>query len=393
MEASLASWRRGRMSRPFPAATLPRGRTWSPGRPPPQPPMIPGPASPAAAHDPYVIPGGLSPGRPCRTRLQVDFRNHRTIVVVDGRGGWTGGPTVGDGYLGRDPDRSPRRDIHVHVLGSAALALQVAFLEDRYWARGEVLELDWTAVPAPEGEGPDPGGGFSGEAVLMVPSGPADPMERASPPLPVRHPRGPGSNLDLQPLFRSGSEGAGCAPDRRPPGGWGPRPSSRAGRRPTHRPAGLAFRGDLLRAGSRVLRFREWYFNAKTAVVDTTVPSVGTGWRGGCTRGWTMGWATETAGGQEPRGRRDGGGERHPVARERWRDWLVFYRIGVQVASGWGEGEPLGAFGTHSVSNEPPGLRRGICWRVCYRRWLTNRIRGLEGERREPLPASKANHG
>ncbi len=38
-----------------------------------------------------------------RNRFQLNFRNHRKTVVVDGRIAWIGGHNVGDEYLGRDP--------------------------------------------------------------------------------------------------------------------------------------------------------------------------------------------------------------------------------------------------------------------------------------------------
>jgi len=36
-------------------------------------------------------------------RFQLNFRNHRKIVLVDGRETWIGGHNVGDEYMGRDP--------------------------------------------------------------------------------------------------------------------------------------------------------------------------------------------------------------------------------------------------------------------------------------------------
>lgn len=68
-------------------------------------------------------------------RFQLNFRNHRKIVVVDGLVGWTGGINVGDEYLGRDPAFPNWRDTHVRIEGPAALALQVPFAEDWRWAR------------------------------------------------------------------------------------------------------------------------------------------------------------------------------------------------------------------------------------------------------------------
>jgi cardiolipin synthase A/B len=139
-------------------------------------------------------------------RLQINFRNHRKIVVVDGRVAWVGGLNVGDEYLGRDPRYGPWRDTHLRVEGPAALALQLAFMEDWHWASGKVPELPWEPVPAGRGGLVASGaGGAAGtdvtvsfttgdaarpvtdsavgpaadEPVLILPSGPADAVSTA----------------------------------------------------------------------------------------------------------------------------------------------------------------------------------------------------------------------
>jgi cardiolipin synthase len=103
-------------------------------------------------------------------RFQINFRNHRKIVVVDGEEAWIGGHNVGDEYMGRDPKFGNWRDTHVRIQGPAALAAQVSFLEDWYWATEQIPELDWTPKPAA-----DPGG-----RVLIIPTGPADELETAA---------------------------------------------------------------------------------------------------------------------------------------------------------------------------------------------------------------------
>lgn len=118
-----------------------------------------------------VRTAGFRLTRGVRLRSQLNFRNHRKVVVVDGAEGWVGGLNIGEEYLGRDPDIGAWRDTHLHVVGPAALGLQLVFVEDWHWATAEVLALDWTPAEAPDG----------GEvAAVMVPSGPADPVETAS---------------------------------------------------------------------------------------------------------------------------------------------------------------------------------------------------------------------
>ncbi len=104
-------------------------------------------------------------------RLQLNFRNHRKAVVVDGRVAFTGGLNVGDEYLGADPDLSPWRDTFIRISGPAAQGIQLSFLEDWHWATDDLPDWSW----APEA---DPAG--HDQSVLVVPTGPADSMESCS---------------------------------------------------------------------------------------------------------------------------------------------------------------------------------------------------------------------
>jgi cardiolipin synthase A/B len=100
-------------------------------------------------------------------RLHLNFRNHRKIVVVDGRRAWVGGLNVGDEYLGRDPRIGEWRDTHLCVEGPVVQCVQVSFVEDWHWAAGEPLCLRWRPAPA----------AARGHPVLCLPSGPADELE------------------------------------------------------------------------------------------------------------------------------------------------------------------------------------------------------------------------
>ncbi len=103
-------------------------------------------------------------------RFQINFRNHRKIVVVDGRVAWIGGHNVGDEYLGKDPEFGHWRDTHVRIEGPAALEAQLSFLEDWHWAAEEVPELNWSPATSSTYD----------QKVLIVPSGPADELETAT---------------------------------------------------------------------------------------------------------------------------------------------------------------------------------------------------------------------
>lgn len=103
-------------------------------------------------------------------RFQLNFRNHRKLVLVDGKTAFTGGMNIGDEYLGFDKKLTPWRDTHLRLEGPTVLSLQLFFQEDWHWAQKEVLKLTWDLEKSDE----------SDMSVLAVPSGPADPFETAT---------------------------------------------------------------------------------------------------------------------------------------------------------------------------------------------------------------------
>lgn len=110
-----------------------------------------------------------SPGP--RFRFQINYRNHRKTVIVDGITGFTGGLNVGREYDGRDPRFGPWRDTHVKLQGPIVSQLQLIFVEDWHWATGETLRsaLNWEAPHHPDD--------LTG---LIVATGPADLRETGS---------------------------------------------------------------------------------------------------------------------------------------------------------------------------------------------------------------------
>lgn len=61
---------------------------------------------------------------------RLNYRDHRKIVVIDGRVGYIGGFNIGDQYLGRKPKFGYWRDTHLRVQGNVVIALQSRFLMD-----------------------------------------------------------------------------------------------------------------------------------------------------------------------------------------------------------------------------------------------------------------------
>lgn len=106
-------------------------------------------------------------------RFQINFRNHRKIVVVDATIAFAGGHNVADEYLGKDPKFGRWRDTHVQIIGPAVMGLQLIFLSDWYWATGAVPELKWDAITHSEGLGC----GGEDMTVMALPTGPAEELE------------------------------------------------------------------------------------------------------------------------------------------------------------------------------------------------------------------------
>jgi cardiolipin synthase len=79
------------------------------------------------------------PGTTFRERWSINLRNHRKIVIVDGRTGFTGGMNIGNEYLGKDPHLGFWRDTHLKITGPCVLQLQQVFAEDWCYATGEEL--------------------------------------------------------------------------------------------------------------------------------------------------------------------------------------------------------------------------------------------------------------
>ena len=60
----------------------------------------------------------------------LNYRNHRKIVVVDGRIGFVGGLNIGDEYLGMSDKFKFWRDTHLEIKGEGVYTLQNIFLND-----------------------------------------------------------------------------------------------------------------------------------------------------------------------------------------------------------------------------------------------------------------------
>jgi cardiolipin synthase len=94
----------------------------------------------------------------------VNLRNHRKIVVVDGRLALTGGVNIGNEYRGEMRGIGRWRDTHLCIEGPAAAGLQRVFLQDWFFATGEGVD--------PKRYFPSSNAALGKATVAIVPSGP-----------------------------------------------------------------------------------------------------------------------------------------------------------------------------------------------------------------------------
>lgn len=77
-----------------------------------------------------------------RLQLRMNYRNHRKIVVIDGRIAYVGGFNVGREYISKDPKFGYWRDTHLKISGGAVYSLQIRFALDWNYATKENLFKD-----------------------------------------------------------------------------------------------------------------------------------------------------------------------------------------------------------------------------------------------------------
>ena len=86
---------------------------------------------------------------------RVNYRNHRKILIVDSKVGFTGGINVDDKYIHGDPHLGHWTDTHLRLEGMAVNFLHFVFLTDWLFVSGENL-LDASRIKYPEPLGDTP---------------------------------------------------------------------------------------------------------------------------------------------------------------------------------------------------------------------------------------------
>lgn len=79
------------------------------------------------------------PGVLPHINMRINYRNHRKIVVIDGKIGYVGGFNVGDEYVNKGKQFKFWRDTHIRIRGEAVSELNKRFILDWDYASGEKM--------------------------------------------------------------------------------------------------------------------------------------------------------------------------------------------------------------------------------------------------------------
>ncbi|MBQ0733387.1 cardiolipin synthase [Aquimarina celericrescens] len=83
----------------------------------------------------------------------LNYRNHRKIIVIDGKVGFTGGVNISDKYIKSDSELGIWDDTHVYLKGPAVDSLHRVFIKDYYFASDQELLLKDKYLPDIEKQG------------------------------------------------------------------------------------------------------------------------------------------------------------------------------------------------------------------------------------------------
>lgn len=221
----------------------------------------------------YIAAGGkfsiFFPGILPHINTRVNYRNHRKIVVIDGRYGYVGGFNVGKEYINKDKKVGFWRDTHVRIEGEAVNDLNERFLLDWCYASEEVIDNYNKYVIKDRGQVGDIG-------IQIVTSGP-DHKEEYIKNSYIKIINNAKENLYLEtpylvpdiPILEALRLSALSGVDVRIiiPGN------------PDHffmQWAASSYIGELLEAGIKIYSYQNGFIHAKMIVADSTVVSIGT---------------------------------------------------------------------------------------------------------------------
>lgn len=73
--------------------------------------------------------------------LRANYRNHRKIVVIDGKIGYVGGINIRDDHMGKKEKLYPWRDTHIRIYGDSVYSLQTAFFNDWNYSTNNKISI------------------------------------------------------------------------------------------------------------------------------------------------------------------------------------------------------------------------------------------------------------
>lgn len=74
--------------------------------------------------------------------FNLNYRNHRKIVVIDGKIGYVGGINIGDEYMSLHKKLNPWKDCHLKIIGDAVNFLQLQFIQDLAYVSNHKIETE-----------------------------------------------------------------------------------------------------------------------------------------------------------------------------------------------------------------------------------------------------------
>jgi cardiolipin synthase len=200
--------------------------------------------------------------------LDINYRNHRKNLIIDGEIGYLGGINIGDEYLGFSDRFGEWRDTHLRIQGESVKSQQYRFLLDWKFASGSDLLEEAKYFPKNI---------IGGDAAIQIVSSGPDSREaeikamflkmiyEAEKTIYIQTPYFIPDQSVLEALIiasRSGVDVKIMIPDR--------------GDHPFVYAANNSFVGQLLDAGARCYRYTKGFLHSKTICIDSRVLSIGT---------------------------------------------------------------------------------------------------------------------
>ncbi len=199
---------------------------------------------------------------------ELNYRNHRKIIVIDGKIGFLGGLNIGDEYLGKNSYLGFWRDTHLKIEGEAVYGLQNIFLMDWLFVTKEKIEFNSCYFPKLEyygeqliqitGSGPDSDWESIMQAYFSIISSAEDRIWINTPYLVPDE----SIMMALKTAALSGIDVQIIIPNK-----------------PDHKTvfwASMANVEELLRAGVKIHKYTKGFTHAKLLMVDGVAASIGT---------------------------------------------------------------------------------------------------------------------